>query len=58
MNWTFAPAWEAFKGVRHGWDELDAARGNRSLLDSLSVDRPNGQFSYVESEFPPQVEAA
>src|SRR5580704_890332 len=38
MNWIFAPAQEAFKGARDRWDELNAARGNHILLDSLFVD--------------------
>ncbi len=58
MNWIFASAQEAFKGARDRWGELNAERENRSLLDSLFVDGPNGQFPYVEFEFPPRVEAA
>ena len=38
MKSIFAPAQEAFKGARDRWDELNAARGNHILLDSLFVD--------------------
>jgi hypothetical protein len=58
MNWILASAQEAFKGARDRTGEFNAARGNRSLLDSLFVDRPNGRFSYQEPEFQPGVEAA
>jgi hypothetical protein len=58
MNWILASAQEAFKGARDRSGEFNAARGNRSLLDSLFVNSPNGRFSYLESELPPGVAAA
>lgn len=38
MKWVFAPARKAFEEARGRWDELNAARGNHILLDSLFVD--------------------
>ena len=38
MKWDFAPARKAFGGVRNRWDELNAARGNHILCDSIFVE--------------------
>src|SRR5712672_3420823 len=38
MKWVFAPARKVFEQFRGRWDQLNAARGNHILLDSIFVD--------------------